>query len=286
MSASDFDVFDQLENLSSPPEDSIQEISPKDPIQEGTTCVHPNTTLDDLGVCTCDDCGVEVKKTALSDSKMYTATDNRSLGDGNRCWAPKKKLKSIRDDLKGLGFSDAIVNETYSIFRLVTKDGIFRVDKRKSILLACLQEAHKNLKCPVSLESLLEKMPIGAGNITIGMRLLETKIKKYDLERSRVTYTSPVDSIQDLLSKWDSDSKTIEEIIRLYHKIDDKSSLLNRSRAKSVAAGLIYYYALATKRTNIKLKEFSKKVELSESTITKLAKEISAILSTPEVLVY
>ena len=166
----------------------------------------------------------------------------------------------------------------------MTEGELYRVDKRKSIIASCLLEAHKILGIPISKEELLNKMSLEKSNISSGMKIVEIKIKKYDKERVRDTYSSPVDSIKDILSKWESDPKTIEEIIKLYNYVDDKSMLLNRSRVKSVASGLIYYYALSTKRTNIKLKEFAKRVELSDSTILKVAREISAILKTPEIL--
>lgn len=280
---SDFDVFDQIaEQINE--SNVIKEDST--PITEQTDgCLHENI-IEEYGISSCQDCGIQLKKNVVSESKMYMVTDNRSIGDGNRCWAPRKKNRSIRDDIKGLGFSDPIINKTDDIFKTIANGRIFREDKRRSIIVACLLEAHKLLDIPVSIEYLLTKLPIGNGNITVGMKMVEINIKKYDTNKVRVTYTSPVDSIRDILSKWDSDTNTVEEIIKLYTLIDDKSSLLNRSRSKSVAAGLIYYYALATKRSNIKLKDFSKRVELSESTINTLAKEISGILKTPQILAY
>lgn len=270
----DFDAFDDFNDFN-----DIKE----EPKNSAVECKHLNI-VNENGINACVDCGISVTCGISNESKMYTAIDNRSIGDGNRCWAPKKKTKSIRDDVKGLGIPEKIINEADLIFNIVTEGDIFRVDKRRSIIIACLFEAYKILGEKVTLESLLEKIP--STNITIGMRLVETKIKKYDIERKRVTYTSPVDSIRDILSGWDSNPETIEEVIKIYDKIEDKSSMLNRSRARSVAAAVIYYYALLTGRNNIKLKEFSKRVELSESTIAKNAKEISAILQTPNVISY
>jgi hypothetical protein len=296
----DFDVFDQLEHeLSStaPPqcgttlEDSDTDVSFDDspPICTSTstgtvdTCRHENLS-GEYGVCVCLDCGLEVKRGVSNESKMYTSIDNRSMGDGNRCWAPKKKNKSIRDDVKGLGIPDPIINEADSIFKIVTKGGIFRVDKRRSIIVACLFEAYKIKEQHITLASLLEKFPIN--NVTVGMKIVETKIKEYDIERKRITYTSTTDSIRDILAGWNSDPETVEKVITLYKQIEGRSKTLNRSRAKSEAAAVVYYYALATGRKNIKLKEFSQRVGLSETTITKYAKEISYILQTPEILAY
>ncbi len=292
----DFDVFSQLEMLTNESTGvtestgvacSIKSDSTGSTVNTGVNteggCLHKSIS-EEYGLFFCLDCGVEIKRGVSNESKMYKSTDNRSMGDGNRCWAPKKKNKSIRDDVKGLGIPDPIINEADSIFKLVTNGGIFRVDKRRSIIVACLLEAYKIMGQHITLASLLEKFPIN--NVTIGMKIVETKIKEYDTERKRITYTSTIDSIRDILEGWNSDSETVESVIKLYKQIEGKSKTLNRSRAKSEAAAVVYYYALLTGRKNIKLKEFSQRVGLSETTITKYTKEISYLLQTPDVLSY
>jgi len=273
----EFDVFNQLETTLN------TEIDEKEVISE-SECKHLNL-CGEYGICVCSDCGLEIKRGVSNESKMYTAIDNRSIGDGNRCWAPpSKKNRSIHTDLKGLGIPDPIVNEADAIYKIVTKGGIYRVDKRRSIIVACLYEAYKILNQNITLSSLIEKIPIT--NVTIGMKIVETKIKEYDKERKRVTYTSPVESIRDILTGWDSSPEIVESVITLYKKIEGKSSTLNRSRAKSEAAAVVYYYALATGRNNIQLADFAKRVGLSESTIIRYAREISNLLQTPAVLSY
>lgn len=287
----DFDVFDQLEMITngtqggegSERSDERGDELKRGDLAGGEQCLHKNIS-EEYGVCVCLDCGIEIKRGVSTESKMYKSIDNRSMGDGNRCWAPKKKNKSIRDDVKGLGIPDPVINEADAIFKLVTNGAIFRTDKRRSIILACLLEAYKIMGHHITLASLLEIFPIN--NVTIGMKIVETKIKEYDTERKRITYTSTIDSIRDILAGWNSDNETVENVIELYRQIEGRSQNLNRSRAKSEAAAVVYYYALLTKRKNIKLKEFSQRVGLSETTITKYTKEISYLLQTPDVLSY
>ena len=72
------------------------------------------------------------------------------------------------------------------------------------------------------------------------------------------------------------------EVIEIYNKIKNKSSKINRSRPQSISAGITYYW-VSTKNIDISLKDFAKKVELSELTISKIAKEIAEVLgNTPE----
>ena len=279
MSSPDFDVFDQLAQYENNSPTVIQTNN------SNTLCPHTNTVMN-CGVVECLDCGEQLKNSLATESegKMMVSIDNRSACDGNRCWAPKKKGRGIRDDVQGLGFPEPVVSKAEEIFQNVTEGAIFRVDKRKSIIVACLMEAYKILKIPITLETLLQRLP--TENVTVGTRIVETRIKKYDTNRTRVTYHSPEDSIRDILARWESDPRTVDEVIQLFRQVDDKSSLLNRSRVESVAAGIVYYYALATKRNNITLKDFSTQVQLSESTIQKIAREVSAVLGTREVLSY
>ena len=68
-----------------------------------------------------------------------------------------------------------------------------------------------------------------------------------------------------------------DEVLELYEKIKNKSTVINRSRPQSVASGLVRYYILL-KRKDIPMNEFRSKVELSELTINRIVKEIEKIL--------
>ena len=68
-----------------------------------------------------------------------------------------------------------------------------------------------------------------------------------------------------------------KEVFDLYEKIKNKSSDINRSRPQSIASGLVFFWVLH-KNIDISLKDFAKKVNLSELTILKLSRSISTIL--------
>ena len=91
-------------------------------------------------------------------------------------------------------------------------------------------------------------------------------------------YITPIHLIHEIidLSFVASDRDKIH-IIELYKLIQNKSSILNRARPKSVASGLIYYYILERNKS-INLKTFCKKIKLSELTVNKMLKEIQNIL--------
>ena len=70
-----------------------------------------------------------------------------------------------------------------------------------------------------------------------------------------------------------------DEVKKIYQEVKNKSSRLNRSRPQSTSAGIIYYWICLNKK-NISMKEYVKKVGLSELTINKIAREISDVLET------
>jgi transcription initiation factor TFIIIB Brf1 subunit/transcription initiation factor TFIIB len=84
------------------------------------------------------------------------------------------------------------------------------------------------------------------------------------------------------MDKFRATSLQKQEVIDIYYKIKNKSSKLNRSRPQSVSSSLVYYW-ICKKNINISLKDFAKKVELSELTIQKNTKEVAEVLGTPQI---
>jgi transcription initiation factor TFIIIB Brf1 subunit/transcription initiation factor TFIIB len=91
------------------------------------------------------------------------------------------------------------------------------------------------------------------------------------------TYITPVNLVEDIMDIFNSTKEQKQEIIHIYEKIKNKSSKINRSRPQSIASALVYFW-ISYKNIDISIKDFAKKVSLSELTIVKLAREISDIL--------
>ena len=86
--------------------------------------------------------------------------------------------------------------------------------------------------------------------------------------------------VDEYVVKFNISQEEKEEIVCLYEKIKNKSSMINRSRPQSVSSSLIYYYICKKKGSNnVNIKDFVKKVNLSELTINKISKEINKILN-------
>jgi hypothetical protein len=77
----------------------------------------------------------------------------------------------------------------------------------------------------------------------------------------------------------DDDLNERKSLLYLYEKIKNKSAIINRSRPQSVTSSLIYFF-LCKKlgSNNVNIKDFIKKVKLSELTINKISKEIAKII--------
>ena len=93
----------------------------------------------------------------------------------------------------------------------------------------------------------------------------------------RTSYITPENLVKEIMNKFNSTESQIQEVIELYAKIKNRSSILNRSRPQSVAAGLVRYYILL-KDKGITMSDFKEKVQLSELTINRIVKEIGKIL--------
>ena len=134
---------------------------------------------------------------------------------------------------------------------------------------------------PQSCESLIEVFNLDR---KIGLKgLKHVNLNAPKDSNIRTTYITPQNLIQEVMDKFNASDDQVKEVIKLYEKIKNKSSMLNRSRPQSVASGLVRYYILL-KEKDISMDEFKSKVKLSELTINKMAKEIATILKTPDIV--
>ena len=180
-----------------------------------------------------------------------------------------------------MGFSDKIVNEANKIYFQVTKGQIFRGNSRKAIVFASIFHAYKLSGKPQSHEKLIDVFHL---NRKIGLKGLK-HVNLYAPKNStiRTTYITPINLVEEIMEKFSATVDQKQEVIELYHQIKNKSSRLNRSRPQSVASGIVYYWICLNKK-DITLKQFTKKVSLSELTINKIAKEISDVVGTNNII--
>jgi len=246
-----------------------------------TSCDHTNIYVD-KGVSVCTDCGQETDRKLSCDKewRYYGPSDTGRVSDPNRMQR-KTEERSIYKDVENLGFSETIVSEANRTYSEVTKGKIFRGNSRRAIVFACIFHAFKKTSNPLSHEKLIRIFKLTRKTGLKGLKYVNLHAPK--ASTIRTTYITPINLVEEIMDQFSASDAQKDEVKVLYHQIHNKSSRLNRSRPQSVAAGLTFYW-ICKKRKNISLKEFTKKIPLSELTVNKIAKEISQVLDTPNVI--
>lgn len=245
-------------------------------------CTHEETALE-KGIIICINCGEEITKKIqhTKEWRYYSQSDNRHSSDPNRVQIRKSDERNIDKDVENMGFSDKIIREANKIYFQVTGDRIYRGNSRKAIVFACIFHSYKLTGKPQSHERLINVFDLNRKTGLKGLKHVNLHAPKNS--SIRTTYITPVNLIEEIMNKFQATQEQKTEVVELYNKIKNKSSRLNRSRPQSVSAGLIYYY-IRLKNKNITLKQFTKKVSLSELTVNKIAKEIGEVLGTPNIM--
>ena len=244
-------------------------------------CSHNNTTTE-KGIDICTDCGEEISKKInhTKEWRYYGQSDNRHSSDPNRVQIRKTEDRTIFRDVENMGFSQKIVSEANSLYFQVTQGQIFRGNSRKAIVFACIFHSYKLSGKPQSHEKLIHVFNLNRKTGLKGLKHVNLHAPKKS--SIRTTYITPINLVEEIMDKFSATVEQKEEVKKLYELIKNKSSRLNRSRPQSVSSGLIYYW-ICNQKKDITLKQFTKKVELSELTVNKIAKEIADVLGTPDI---
>ena len=268
----DFDIFEKALN-------KINQNNDKKIINNN--CKHNNINLEN-GVNICTDCGIEININIKNNKewRYYGSSDTKYSSDPNRCHIRKEFERSIYKDVDKMGFSNKIVNEANKIYNSVTNGKIYRGNSRKSIIFACIFHAYKLNGNPQNCEQLIKIFNLEK---KIGLKGLK-HVNLHAPKNSKVRITppmSPENLIEYIMNKFNATDSQKQDVLVLYTKIKNKSSILNRSRPQSVASGLVRYYINLTGK-DISMEVFKEKVNLSELTINRIVKEIEKILEKKE----
>lgn len=243
-------------------------------------CIH--SIINVGGNKVCELCGIELPR-EIDNSKewrYYGAQDTRHNGDPSRCHMRKQEERTINKDVENMGFSDKIVESANNIYESVSNGKIYRGNSRKAIIFACIFHAYKLSGNPQSCENLIEIFHLEKKVGLRGLKHVNLKIPQNSEIKS--SYITPEHLITDIMNKFEATPEQKIDVIEIYKKIANKSSILNRSRPQSVASGVVRYYILLNGK-EITMNEFRAKVKLSELTINRIVKEISTLLNTPNI---
>jgi len=268
-----FNVFDELE------EELKDEVEEVDFDKDEVECEHENV-IENIGTLMCTDCGTELSKVVsyLKDWRYYGSDDTRKNSDPNRCHIRKIEDKSIFKDVESFGFSEKIVNLANDIYSQVTKGKIYRGNSRKAIIFGCIFHSIKINGKVYSCESLRTIFNLDKKIILKGLKHVNLNSPKNSNIVNR--YITPIELVNEYITKFNHIEEDKQVITDIYEKIKSKSSIINRSRPQSVASSLIYYhFSKKFGSNNFSIKDFIKKIKLSELTVNKISKEIARILT-------
>ena len=240
--------------------------------KENKLCNHLNTVKEGY-IILCSNCGEELEKNNFRNKewKNYEAGHNV---DPYRCHLRKNIERSIHGDVVNMGFNDKIIYMANQLYMNVTQGKIKRGISRKSIVFACMFQAHSISDIKPDFENFIKRFNLKRNSALKGVKYVNIKIPKDFYET--YTYTTPLYYIKEIMDVFNAQDYQIQESYDIYNKIKNKSLMLNGSKARSIASGIVYYW-LCKNNKDISIKEFIKRVDLSELTIKKMAKEIERI---------
>ena len=204
-----------------------------------------------------------------------------AFNESNSLMIEKYLKADINKDVENMGFSETIVTKADELYTQVTKGQIYRGNSRKAIVFACIFHAYKMSGKHQTPDNLVKLFGLSRKNGLHGLKIVAVNAPKDS--KIHTTVITPVHLVHDIMSKFRATPDQKKEVIHLYARIKNRSSKLNRSRPQSVAAAITYYW-IKKKKLDINLKDFAKKVDLSELTINKNAKEVALVLGTPDII--
>jgi transcription initiation factor TFIIIB Brf1 subunit/transcription initiation factor TFIIB len=276
---SDFSLFEKALDEYNKENDVISSCNDGDIINENNGCEHLNF-IEDHGIVCCVDCGIEMEKNIFHDKewRYYGQSDNKRLSDPNRVHLRKIEDKNIYGDVENMGFSDKIVALANQIYIQVTKGKIFRGKSRKSIIFASVYHSYKINGKPQPHENLIKIFKLDRKSALNGLKHVNLNVPKDSVIHT--TYVTPVNLVDDIMDKFNATPEQKQEVKDLYERIKNKSSKINRARPQSISSSVVFFWT-CYRGMDISLKDFASKTELSELTISKIAREISDILKIP-----
>jgi transcription initiation factor TFIIIB Brf1 subunit/transcription initiation factor TFIIB len=255
----------------------------KNEIDKIDNCECMHIDLINVGNITiCVECGEEIIRECHFDKewRYYGSSDSRHNTDPNRCNARKIEERGIYKDVELMGFNDKIINTANQLYMEVIQTDelykIYRGNSRKAIIFACIFHSCNIHSASYKHDDLLAVFKISKKSALKGLKTVNRQSPKKSPVKT--TYTTPNVLLNEIMDIFQATILQKNEVFELFQKINNKSSKLNRSRPKSVASGLTFYWIRKTNK-NITLKEFTQKVDLSELTVNKIVKEIESILN-------
>ena len=252
-----------------------REVVDKEKEKDCTFCKHDKVITEGANKI-CEDCGIILTKefTYEKEWRYYGNMDTKHCSDPNRCIYRKTEERSIQKEIEKCSINARITEKANEIYDMVTNNKIYRGNTRKGIIFACVYHAYHLANNPQSCDQLIQIFDINQKIALKGLKFVKLNLPMNSEILNVVTDTKQL--IREIMSQFNATSIQTDEVIRMYNSIENKSSLLNRSRPQSVASGLVRFYILKRNPT-FSNDYFKQKIKLSELTLSRIVKEIEKV---------
>lgn len=235
-----------------------------------TNCQHSKTTSEN-GLVLCMDCGIEIEHPTVEESENIV----NPIVDINQYYIRKNNEKSIYPYISHLDIPTKIQDIANEIYREVCDKRTKRSTKLGAIIFGCCYHAYKINGTPKTFQNMKEMFDVTRTEASVGLKFINEYLSKDS--PARTIYITPEHIIMEFMDKFNATKEQTEKVVEIYRFVKGKSGVINRSKPQSVAAGVIYYYIIQNNK-KIPMKEFTKKVNLSELTVNKISKEVQDII--------
>lgn len=224
------------------------------------TCPHNEVQTDDKRKI-CMDCG-EI----LSEGYLV-------VQPGNNMQKRKRTESSLYKDIPFF-ISSKTKEMTLEMYKVVVGINVFRNTFKRAILFACLHRASIICDEGMCFDDIMDLMNLKTHEASKGVNYVTTHIDKKSI------YTIPLFtdemSISAIISSLgvNIDPNIVKQ---LFNIIKHRSDILNNSHYKSVVCGCIFFW-IQMNNIPITIKQFIKKINMTELTIVKKYTAISAVI--------
>jgi len=235
-------------------------------------------------------CGLELNQ-LLPDSSIGTSIQNGSNKSGMyqvkqyQKWTSMtykerslfKVFINISNICKKHNISQKIINESKSLYKLISDTKISRGNNRIGIIAACVYFACKNCNVGRSSKEISEIFDIKISILTRGCKNFQN-ILQLSKDKNRIDISDSIiyiNFIDRFCNKLNISNKDSENIKNISKKIEEKN-IINDIRPDSFASGCILYYCIIN-NINCNKTDISKFSKISEVTINKCYKKILSI---------
>ena len=239
-------------------------------------CSHESVVTDGNNKI-CESCGAVLTKeyTFEKEWRYYGSMDTKHNTDPNRCNFRKTDEKTIYKEIEKLNIHTKIVTLANQLYDDVTKSKIYRGNTRKGIIFACVYHAYHLNNNPHSCEQLIQLFEINQKIALKGLKFVNLNLP----QDYKMKLNSSIDIrvlIKEVMNQFNANQLQINEVLEIYNNIENRSSLLNRSRPQSVASGVVRFYIMK-RNPSFSNEYFKQKIKLSDLTLSRIVKEIEKI---------